>query len=529
MNNTVSNLCLAGVSLLLSTTTLFSQTTYERQLGLASDQAVLAADPATGGFLVLGDSLTATGKVACVMRLDAGGQNLGAHTLDLGVPHLMPEDLVVLADGRFALAGTVLGGGNDLAFLGILDASGQLVAAETVASGSGATWSNIAPTADQGLVVTGRTQLATSRTGGLIARYDAQLDTVWTRTISLADHNITLASAAELPSGDLLVGGFSKQSQGGNQRAFLMRFTAAGSLVWLKQFYTSAYEVAAMAYDGADHIYLAGRAVAGVAYSWNHMSLMALDTTGDILWGKTLLDFNTATVSGLHIGAGNAVLLYGHNADSLNDQNGVAAAFSPSGDLLWTNVLDEGAATTHVVDVARYPGGGYLWMAQGQHGTKLLKVTSQGSLSQSCGMQATVAGSDVFAPTLTPLQQLDISAGLATSPINASSTACSLRNELLCLFVGVDPAQARPAASVYPQPMHTSGHIRLSDVRLGKDAQLVCYNSNGIPVSLVAMREADGFVVERGALAAGLYVFHVVEHGRRIASGKLLVQHTTHH
>lgn len=524
MKNTVSNLCLAGAFLLLSNTALFSQTTYERQLGLASDQAVLATDPATGGFLVVGDSLTATGKVACVMRLDAAGQTLGAHTLDLGVPHLQPEDLVVLADGRFGLAGTVVGGGNDLAFLGILNANGQLVAEEAMASGSGATWQKIAPTADQGLVVTGRTQLATSRTGGLIARYNSQLDTVWTRTISLADHNITLASAAELPSGDLVVGGFSKQSQGGNQRAFLMRFTAAGGLVWLKQFYTSAYEVAAMAYDGADHIYLAGRAVAGVAYSWDHMSLMALDTTGDILWGKTLLDFNTATVSGLHIGAGNSVLLYGHNADSLNDQNGVVAAFSPSGDLLWTNVADEGATTAHVVDVARHPSGGYLWMTQGQHGTKLLKVTNQGSLSQSCGLQSAVAGSDVFAPTLTPLQQLDISAGLATSPITASSTACALRNELLCLFVGIDPAQARPTASVHPQPMYSTGHIRMPDVRLGKDAQLLCYNSSGIPVPLAAMREADGFVVERGTLSAGLYFFHVVERGRRVASGKLLVQ-----
>ncbi len=78
---------------------------------------------------------------------------------------------------------------------------------------------------------------------------------------------------------------------------------------------------------------------------------------------------------------------------------------------------------------------------------------------------------------------------------------------------------------ISPNPFTEEASLLIKDSGLGsKDLKLQVYDISGREVSAVVIRNSDGFVIRRGTLTAGLYLYKVVGNKGIIKTGKVVIQ-----
>ena len=500
---------------------LSGQTTSVHSLDLGSGAIHLGDHPATGGLLLVGRD--ANTYVPAFIRVDAAGQTVSASMLDAAVSVGITE-VARLADGHYAAIGYGSDASGSKAMVMRLDSSGQPAGdIRFHAQGNSGEWLGIAPTADGGCVVVGNGLDNNFDSFAMVARLDAQLDTVWTRVLPNAIGRLTAKCVAILPSGDLLVVGERASLSNVNYRLCLHRMTASGTLVWSQEYTASAQFrqlVRALHYDGQNRLAIASlveHPVTAEAF----VSLCVLDTAGLVIGLDTLGGGSSPEIRGMAGGHGGGVVVAGTLTDDNFSQVGFSLAFSSTGGLLWTNRFEVGGAGI-LFDVLPEAGGGY-WMTGSDFGLGyLLQTDAQGAVADSCGTGALTMSQGSLGLSAAPISP-GLSAGMTVQSYPATSSPLALVNQVQCLTTARDARVPGQPAQVYPQPMHTSAHIRLPGFALDQDAQWMLFDQAGRRLAAPATREQDGWLIQRGGLPVGLYSYQVLQGGQRIASGQLWI------
>jgi hypothetical protein len=125
--------------------------------------------------------------------------------------------------------------------------------------------------------------------------------------------------------------------------------------------------------------------------------------------------------------------------------------------------------------------------------------------------------------TTSPFQPT-VTRGMPVAAYTVTSSPLPLSNLVQCLATSaVTPRLTSQPVRVLPQPMRTSARILLPEGTLTDDVQLLLHDRLGRRIALPATRLPDGFELQRGGIAPGLYTYQVLQGGQRIAGGKLWV------
>ena len=505
------------VALSLSTA---AQPTAVRAFDLASGAALLTPR-AGGGALML--SRDANTFLPVLVRLDATGATFSSHLLGLSID-VGFSDAVTLADGRHVLVGYGLSAGQSTGLTLLVDSPGAPGPARLCNYGTTTEFISATPASDGGFFAIGNGFNAANNYVGLLAKFDAQLDTVWTRLLQPGpNERLSLKFAAELPSGDIIAAGERATGNFSTYHLCLYRFTAGGDLLWANEYPLAgplSQPIRAMHYDGQDGIFIASLATNPVNFD-SRIALSAFDTTGNFLFADSIGGLRDPEVRGMRQGPGGEVVLIGDGTDANFQLVGFSTAVGPSGGL-WANRFSVNGSGI-LLDILPRPGGGYRIVAGDFVQAYLLDTDAQGKVGDSCGIAPLSMPVGPLSTSTAPFQPTVIR-GITITPLFAAANPFAVSNQVQCLATGLNPA--RPDAQgvvVAPQPMRTSARIHWDAPALAEDMQLHITDLHGRTVTPVVTRLPDGFEVQRGDLPAGIYAYQVLQDGQRIASGKLWV------
>jgi len=150
--------------------------------------------------------------------------------------------------------------------------------------------------------------IVAGETGGLLAgaapfgaldsfarEYDPAGNVVWTRQFGSPSDDYAVG-AAVAPTGEVLVvgttlGTLPGQTTKGGSDAYIVAIQPSGGDLWASQFGTTgADDAEAVAYDGAGHVFVAGRVGAALpdatSYGGSDAFLAAVSPVGEIVWSK---------------------------------------------------------------------------------------------------------------------------------------------------------------------------------------------------------------------------------------------------
>jgi hypothetical protein len=283
-----------------------------RQLGTSGiDYATAAAPDGSGGVYVSGGTKGSLGGPqagngdAWLARYDAAGNQLWIRQLGTS---LDDDAFTAAPDGSGGVyVGGVTGGslggpqaGNGDAWLTRYDAAGNQLWIHQLGTPFWDEAWDVAPDGSGGVYVSGLTlgSLGGPSAGGAdawLARYDASGSQLWIRQLGTSGGDVAYAAAPD-GSGGVYVGGYARGSlggpQAGNVDAWLARYDAAGNQLWIHQlgtpFWDEAWDAAP---DGSGGVYVSGLTLgslggpsAGGADAW----LARYDASGSQLWIRQL-------------------------------------------------------------------------------------------------------------------------------------------------------------------------------------------------------------------------------------------------
>ena len=195
--------------------------------------------------------------------------------------------------------------------------------------------------------------------------------------------------AAVAADGSTYLGGFTNSfDPSGQDNAFVVKFTPAGSLNWQRTFKgPGAFSIdhvngVAVAPDGS--VYAAGQTV-GVG---NDMLLLKLSADGSLVWQRRWDTGGQETAEGVAVAADGSVYVTGTTDSFGGFGHLVVLRFTPAGTLVWQRTRDVatdaavgmGQAITVAVDGSIYAAGVAPRAVVGEFDMLLLKLDPQGTL-----------------------------------------------------------------------------------------------------------------------------------------------------
>ena len=511
--------CMLGLTMAAS-----AQTSFTKSYQFADYGVLIHPLSATGEYLMVGKSIDPVSNLpTSYVRVDANGQVLGSASTSPAQSDMEMVTLAKLADGRLVAGGYDFDGQSLDATITELDANGVPQRVRNMSYGLVGYWGNLVPTRDSGFVALGMGYMTTPYYRAVIAKFDAQGDTVWTRGYGRPDFEEQFTAGTELPSGDILAVGRSDDYFLGTDPVIMHCISATGQRKWAKTYTIQGQSLRpnALVRDG-EKVYLSISVMDTINFE-NRGGIMALDTSGNVLWAQLMAgpDYTEANAIALAPG-GNPVVLGGYYTSQTS--YGMSTGWSPSGNLLWSNGYYHGSS---VYGVAPVQGGYLLSMVdydgvQNQMG-RLTLVGPQFATAAGCGPQLPalqVTPMTVTAANYNPTTRT----GFSIIPLNLGTPALTFDDSTLCSgLVGTAVAAPSVQARVVPQPMHTHARIELPASLDMSQLNLEVYDLSGRKVGIHAQPNGGGFDLERGGMPAGIYAYQVLHDGQRVASGKLWI------
>jgi beta-propeller repeat-containing protein len=243
-----------------------------------------------------------------------------------------------------------------------------------------------------GIYVAGRTDADLDGSGpetfkgfsdAFVQKYDGGGSMVWTRQFGTPAVDIAFGVAVD-PSGVYVTGrtdadldGAGPEIHAGSQDSFVRSYDPSGTFLWMRQFGTSAIDLALAVSVDPGGIHITGRtdgdfAGPGALTGVSDAFLQTLDAGGNLLWTRQFgsLGFDQAfAVSGdgfaLHIAGHADGALSGETAENVGNTDAFLQRYDGSGNNLWTRrfgtlgpVADKATAVARALDE-----GGNLYVA----------------------------------------------------------------------------------------------------------------------------------------------------------------------
>jgi Beta-propeller repeat len=179
-----------------------------------------------------------------------------------------------------------------------------------------------------------------------LSRYDASGAVLWTRQLGTSRNDYAGGVAVDSTGGVYITG--TTRSLGGPGRGssdvFLARFSASGTLLWLRQIGTSQPEAArAVAVDSEDNAYITGQTTGdfgGPSAGGNDAFLAKFNASGGLLWTSQTGTPMFEDAFGVAVDSDGNAYISGQTWGSLGAQNAgefdaFLVKFGAQGDLLW--------------------------------------------------------------------------------------------------------------------------------------------------------------------------------------------------
>jgi len=191
----------------------------------------------------------------------------------------------------------------------------------------------------------------------LLAKFDASLNLIWQRTWGGTLGETALGVAVSGDGASAYITGQTLSFGAGNIDAFLVKFDAAGNLVWQRTWggpVNETGQAVTVAADGS--IYMAGD---GNSFFGNDAILVKFSPAGAVLWdrdwrGGTGQNDESAAL-GVRTASDGSVYMTGRASIAGSGQNAALVKLTPDGALLWNKTWGSGLDAALGVTIA--PGG----------------------------------------------------------------------------------------------------------------------------------------------------------------------------
>ncbi len=469
-----------------------------------------------------------------VTRYDANGDLLWMRKWTTGTNvNIFPQALVATADGGLVLAGidqaTQVQNGW---FIIKLDASGTLQWAKSYTSPN---FSLIGSFYSKGFIQTndGGFAMIAHKSFPLrsycMLRTDANGNLLWSDEIQYTG---VPSDVAELPDGDLVFSGW--QNGLGVPPLTVRKDGLTGETVW-KRWHTSVTDVMDVfgVTVGPDStIVLAGLCSETTAGSWGHLGVMALNAQGTPIWMTKVHTSDEAVGYQITTDPTGGYVVVGLAKTPYPDLEEIAPTItklSDNGQLEWSKryPLTDGLVSSWFSRVNFADDGDLLvtgrTAATSNYVQRLLKLAPDGTTCAYCPSQDT--GSYVaLEPILGPNQGTS-AAGPWAVEATFNLTMTDLTSTVLteaCGTTGIDMLVVEAAVVIAPNPMVESATLRLPNALFSNGALLRLSDGAG---RVVRIQRITGptLIIPRGELAAGSYVYQLVNDDAVVAAGRLQV------
>jgi hypothetical protein len=339
---------------------------WTRQFGTSgTDDASGVALDGSGGVYVAGDTngtlpgqTSAGGTDAFVRKYDAGGtvvwtrQFGGASTdhLDGVAVDSAGQTVYVAGDTFGALPGQTSAGASDV-FVQKLNAAGTTVWTRQFGTTGFDDASEVALDGAGGVYVAGSTggalpgQTSAGAFDAFVRKYDAAGNVVWTRQFGTSGTDDAFGLALD-GSGGVYVAGDTNgtlpgQTSAGEIDAFVRKYGAAGTVVWTRQFGTSASDQGeAVAVDGAGGVYVAGNTFGALPGQTNAGAsdafVQKLNAASTPVWTRQFGEAGDDRPRGIAVDSAGAIYVAGTLEAGQSSFDAFVRKYDAAGNELWT-------------------------------------------------------------------------------------------------------------------------------------------------------------------------------------------------
>jgi len=368
----------------------------------------------------------------------------------------------------------------------------------------------------QGYVLQGTSVDAGVFPSHVIIRTDVAGDTLWTLAIPLCgtEHSTIIVTS---DSNYMTV--TRNEAMGINM---FVKFDDNGNIIWAKALGVYDTDNVNDIVETSDH----GFILTGIFNSNGVISstyVIKTDVDGNVTWTRTFSQPVIFKCSGTSIAQtpDGGYILEGATRGDTGNQVSYLMRMDPSGNILWGKLYDSknngGGQVFPMTD-----GGYYLVCATG--GSQDIFIARTDNSGNTCFMNPVpnlTGGSPVYQTNATTLNiesaDIHVSTRLATS-----SSVIELFTDI-CFSNAVNENVEQDQISISPNPFHASALLTLNPELQLADVKLYIYDINGRELSMVPVLN-HSFIINRGDLADGIYLFKIADGKRVIHFGKILVE-----
>jgi hypothetical protein len=514
----VALLMLLGLPALLP-----AQNGFIRSIPLNPFNADVQPIPATGGYLLASRFYDSIVPTMVFMELDAFGRTLAVHGHP-SIPELEIISLEPLAGGNYVGVGVGTDAVGDGALSLLVNAQGQVSQPRQLTYNGYFYWYEAVAMPDSGFVAIGQGSIVLDDDYATIARFDRNGDTLWTRMISRTGESFEFSGVNLLPGGDLMAVGNLFDPVSNKSEVILVRLSPNGGIRWAKRWSTSNGLYAVDLKRVGTKLFTALNTEDATGNVYN-MGMAAMDTAGNVAWATNLGGYADAGTAHLSLSANGQPLLLGYHETSVGYNASMAALDASTGNLLWARGYDLNGEAD-LFQALPLSGGRYFLLAEEYSSADpihIIETMQDGMIPGPCASLTPAFQPAPLTITTLPLT-VSVRAGMSvTVPVLGTSSPV-VDNILNCEPVAVDPARAQVPVQVLPHPMQTSARAVLPADFDRAGALIQVTDLHGRAVDMLATRTDDGFELHRNGLAAGLYAYQILQGGRRVAAGKLVLQ-----
>jgi hypothetical protein len=183
-----------------------------------------------------------------------------------------------------------------------------------------------------------------ANTDGVVAKYNAAGDQLWSRQFGTSDYDNDFAVSPDELGNVFIVGGSARTS---HHHVFLTKYDSDGNQYWFRELVSARYVVAdGIAADGLGNVYISGRSNAPIEVPRDYLGydafLAKYDANGNRVWIREFGTTNGDNASGVAVDGLGSVYVTGNTGGSLGGINvggedAFLAKFDVDGNQLWVH------------------------------------------------------------------------------------------------------------------------------------------------------------------------------------------------
>jgi hypothetical protein len=510
-----------------------AQVTFQKLYGGSGlDSFFKLAKTSDGGYVCAGltESFGNLPRDIYLFKTDANGVHQWSVAYS-GIGYDYATNIIKTSDNGFLIAGgtTSFGSGSDDALLLKTDATGAIVWSKVYGGPQQDYFMGVAQTNDSGYIAVGTTlSFGAGSNDIFIVRTNSTGDTLWTRTIGGAGYD-ELTCVTQTTDNGFALCGRSSSFTAANTDALLLKLNQNGDTAWTVQYGNFGAEEAfsvKQTYDG-------GYIVFGNATSFGNdyeLYLNRFDGTGNLLWGKlyggaksdALYDGIITSDSGFAMCGFTESFGEGHTRGT-DSSNYFLIRTNMNGDTLWTHTYG-GDKVDESFGLLQADDGGFVVLGfSGSFGDSveayLVKTNSMG-LS---GCHELPSNPHVITPTtLVSSFPAPVTSGCVVGTASFIGINPATHENILCLFDGInEAAPSGESCVVFPNPF--TNHTTIKFGKKIDDGILYLYNMLGQLVLEKSNITGTETVINAENISSGIHVFELIEKGKKIYNGKMVV------